>query len=284
MTFLLTKLCISIFEIIVDLFTMLFSIFLEKPALFEAAKFEKIMVTIQIICAVLCVLSVMKDIIFRLSGIEGNIYDLNIGEYITKIIFNIIGISLFPKILTVMINLSIDIYGYINYTSKEMFHISIESYKNIDIAATSLIMIIILIVILYFGIKALITLAKTQIEILIANIIFPIVLIDFYKGSDKLNSFLSKTVGLFVNMCIQIFIIYLGVSFMVQIPGSISSDFIWNIFVAIACFQISANPSIASELVTAPTSGSGIGNSLQKAYYGSKIFSATKRFFTKGVV
>lgn len=120
MTYLLTKLCLSIFEVLIGLFTKMFDAFIEKPALFDATKFEPILTTIQIVCAVLCLLSVMKDIIFRLSGVEGNIYDLNIGEYITKIIFNIIGISLFPKIFTVMVDIAIDVCG-VNHQAKETF-------------------------------------------------------------------------------------------------------------------------------------------------------------------
>ena len=286
MTYLLTKLCFSIFEVLIDLFIKMFNIFIEKPALFDSTKFEPILTTIQIVCAVLCLLSVMKDIIFRLSGIEGNIYDLNIGEYLVKIIFNIVGISLFPKIFTIMVDIALNVCGYINNQSKEIFTPSdvLETYKNVNLDTATLVLLILLIVIIFFGLKAVMTLAKTQVEILIANIIFPIVLIDFYKGSDKLNSFLSKTMGLFVNMCVQILLIYFGMTFMTKIPTSgLDSDFIWNILIATSCFMISSNPSIASDFITAPGGSSGSGG-MQKAYYGARMLSAAKTFITKGAM
>ena len=42
MTYLLTKLCFSIFEVLIDLFIKMFNIFIEKPALFDSTKFEPI--------------------------------------------------------------------------------------------------------------------------------------------------------------------------------------------------------------------------------------------------
>lgn len=135
----------------------------------------------------------------------------------------------------------------------------------------------------FFGVKALVTLAKTQVEILIANIIFPIILIDFYKGADKLNAFLSKATGLFVNMCIQVLLIYFGMTFMVKIPTSdLDSDFIWNILIATSCFIVSSNPAIVADLITSPGGGSG-GGGLQKAYYGSKNGSAAKVLLQRGL-
>lgn len=73
MTFLISKLAKTILEILIELFTNMLQIFIEKPALFDETKFGPIMEVIQIISAVLLILSVMKNIILRLSGLEGNI-------------------------------------------------------------------------------------------------------------------------------------------------------------------------------------------------------------------
>lgn len=283
MTFLISKLAKTILEILIELFTNMLQIFIEKPALFDETKFGPIMEVIQIISAVLLILSVMKNIILRLSGLEGNIYDINIGEYSLKIMFNIIALTLFPKILLVLLSMSSDIYGTISESSLQIFSSSnFAMYQNINIDQFGITVIIVLIVLLFQGITCLVFLAKTQVEVLLATLVFPIVLIDLYKGSDKLNSFLSKLTGLFVNMCLQIFLIYFALSNIINIPFEFSSDFAWSVFIAIACFKVASNPSVISDFIVSPSSGSGIQGALQKGYYASRIATASKKLFKKG--
>lgn len=284
MTFLVTKLLNTALEFIIELFTNMVKVFIEKPALFTPGKFGTISTTVQMVAAVLMVLSIMKDIVFRLSGIEGNIYDMNLGEYMTKIFMNVVAIGLFPKILVVMISYSTSIYGAISSASGDMFSMdNLDLYKDVDITKFSITILIVVIYLLLTGMKSVTMLAKTQIEMLIASVVFPIVLIDFYKGSDKLNAFMTKFTGLVVNMCLQIFLIYFALSNLVEIPLEISSDFVWKTFVASACFKISANPAIVADLIVTPGGGARGGGMLQKGYYGARIVSVARRVLTKGV-
>ena len=285
MTFLINKLITSFAQIISEFFNALLEVFLEKPALFSFDAYVNIVNMAEMVAGVFLVLSVMKDIVYRLSGIEGNIYDFNVGEYIIKIFFNAFAITAFPKIFIFVVLKLTSIYGFISQESKNLmpeaykpetvkeFFMSIANGMN-AIAFAPIVMVLILLVFFVFGIKALISLAKTQIEVLIATIAFPIILTDLYKGTDKLNSFLMKTGGLVMFMCMQIFLVYFGSSFVVKIPTSMSGEFAWNIMCALASFSVASNPALIRDFIIYPEKS----NLLQKGFYLTNIAKSAVKF------
>lgn len=287
MDHLLQKLAASVINMGIQVFKLLVNLFIVNGKMFDLESLSTLLRYIQLIVVLLMFLSILKDLVYKLSGVEGSIYDINPGEYVMRIIMNIIAIVVIPDILKYITYLSMNMIKIINTVAGNSFSVdrSGSLFGPVDFTSSGIVVIFITIILVYQGIKSIYSLAKVQVEILIILLVAPLSLIDFYKGPDKLRSLLDNTIALVSTACIKIVLIYLGLqvigkmdfSTLRALPNTIP-NFV-SFLKAFAIFAVAENPQAAVSFMLNPTRGE-MGGHLQKVYYVAQI---ARKVVTKGV-
>ena len=281
MEFLFSKFFQTIIKYALEFFNILIDHFVKESTLFTLDQVSNITSKIQVIAAALLVYSVLTDITYKISGVEGNIYDVNAGEYALKIFMNIAALVGLPYIMMEFATVSTNMLNLANNLG--IYHFSIDQSGDIfsgiiDFNNTGLLTLIMLGVLIYYGIKSIISLAKVQVELFIIILVSPLSMVDFYKGPDKLKSLLMNMIALTATGAIKIILLYIALKIIGEMELNIlaAKESIVNFIKVIAIFAVAENPSAAATFMLNPTQGKGSGGK------GYMMMEVARRLITKG--
>lgn len=277
MGFLLEKMGQSILQALNKILIGMLNYFLVQPiVLSDVIDYRYFLIISQVIGASMLVLSMMKDITFKMSGIEGNIMDLNMFEYVGKALMNIVAISAVPQIMLIIVEMSNDINQLLGKVAPKALSSSTGDVSNFltktMLGVTGLEYIIIFLVIILFAVAVCIKIAKLKIEILVAIIFCPIALADMFKSTDKFNSLMSKFIGTLVSLSVNIVLINIAFKKLLEITvdGDISK-LIGNTIIIIAICLTAIKPTIISDIIQGSGVGGSIGSTARELMYSRRF-------------
>ncbi len=283
MEFLFTKFFQTILNIALDLFSMLIGHFVEQSTLFSLDGLSGLTITIQAIAGVIMFYSVMSDIVYKLSGIEGSFYDINLGEYALKIFVNIAILSGLPYIMLEVGKIATNMLSIANKAGVRYFPINRTGDFFVpgvfDFNNAGLITLIMAGILIFMGIKSVISLAKVQVELFIILLISPLSMIDFYKGPDKLKGLMMNVISLITTAAVKILLIYIALNILGEMQINILStnESIVDFIKVVAIFAVADNPQAAASFMLNPAQNKGGG---AKGYVAMEI---ARKIITKGV-